>query len=203
MNVWTDEQLVEFLNYAKQYRYYIIILLAATCGLRRGEAIALRWEDVDLIKGTITVVQSYTRGERGHIFQEPKTKAGIRTIALPQMTIEALKKQKVLLAQDRLAAGAKYQDHGLVTQTKFGCPISPYYFESRWLDMLRKSEFPKIRFHDLRHTHASLLILKGINPKIVSERLGHASVGITLDRYSHTYGVDHKAAVEMDIMLQR
>ncbi|WP_374992123.1 site-specific integrase [Paenibacillus sp. LHD-38] len=180
----------------------MIILLAATCGLRRGEAIALRWEDVDLAKGTITIVQSYTRGEKGHIFQEPKTTAGIRAIALPQITIDALKKQKVLLAQDKLAAGAKYNDHGLVTQTKAGCPISPCYFESRWRDMLQKSGLPRIRYHDLRHTHASLLILKDINPKIVSERLGHSSVGITLDRYSHTYGVDYKAAEELNVILE-
>lgn len=179
----------------------MIILLAATCGLRRGEAIALRWEDVDLAKGTITIVQSYSRGERGHIFQKPKTKAGIRTIALPQITIDALKKQKVLLAQDKLAAGAKYQDHGLVTQTKIGCPVSPCYFESRWRDMLQKSELPKIRFQDLRHTHASLLLQQNVHPKVVSERLGHSSVSITLDRYSHTYGIDYKAAEEIDALL--
>ncbi|WP_053372906.1 site-specific integrase [Paenibacillus sp. FJAT-27812] len=179
----------------------MIILLAATCGLQRDEAIAFRWEDIDLAKGTITVVQSYTRGERGHIFQEPKTKAGIRTIALPQMTIEALKKQKVLLAQDKFAAGAKYQDHGLVTQTKFGFPVNPYYFESRWRDMLQKSGLPKIRYHDLRHTHASLLLQQNVHPKLVSERLGHSSIGITLGRYSHTYGVDYKAANELNHLL--
>ncbi len=200
-NVWTDEQLVQFLDYAKSYRYYMIILLAATCGLRRGEAIALRWIDVDLKAGTLTVNQSYTRGERGHIFQEPKTKAGIRTIALPQITLEALKRQKILLAQDKLAAGPKYNDHGLVSQTRYGCPINPYYFESRWLDLLRKSELPRIRFHDLRHTHASLLLKQNVHPKIVSERLGHSSVGITLDRYSHTYGIDYKAANELDSLL--
>ncbi|MEK3757848.1 tyrosine-type recombinase/integrase [Paenibacillus sp. FSL P4-0338] len=197
-NVWTDVELVTFLEYSKPYRYYMIILLAATCGLRRGEAIALRWEDVDFTKGTIKVAQSYVRGEKGHAFQEPKTKAGIRTIALPQMTIDALKHQKVLQAKDKLAAGVKYTDHGLVSQTKNGLPINPYYFEARWLDMLRKSGVKCIRFHDLRHTHASLLLLQNVHPKIVSERMGHSSVGITLDRYSHTYGVDYKAAQEIN-----
>ncbi|WP_337100493.1 tyrosine-type recombinase/integrase [Paenibacillus sp. YIM B09110] len=91
----------------------------------------------------------------------------------------------------------------MVTQTKFGCPVSPYYFESRWLDMLRKSGLPKIRFHDLRHTHASLLLQQNVHPKLVSERLGHSSIGITLDRYSHTYGVDYKAAMEMDEVLRQ
>jgi integrase len=156
MNVWTEEQLVQFPDYPKEYRYYMIILLAATCGLRRGEAIALRWEGVDFTKGTIAIKQSYTRGEKGHIFREPKTKAGVRTIALPQITIDALKRQRVLQAQDKLAAGAGYNDHGLVSQTKNGLPINPYCIEVRWLDMVRKSGLPKIRFHDLRHTHASL-----------------------------------------------
>lgn len=202
MNVWNEEQLVRFLDYAKPYRYYMIILLAATCGLRRGEAIALRWGDVDFSKGTITVKQSYTRGEKGYIFQEPKTKAGIRTIALPQMTIDALKRQRAIQAQDKLASGAGYNDHGLISQTKKGLPINPYYFEARWLDMVRKSGLPKIRFHDLRHTHASLLLKQNVHPKVVSERMGHSSVGITLDRYSHTYGVDYRAAEELDSVLK-
>ncbi|WP_322904827.1 tyrosine-type recombinase/integrase [Paenibacillus sp. SGZ-1009] len=202
-NVWTAEQLMKFLDYVKPYRYYMIILLAATCGLRRGEAIALRWEDVDLHAKTITVNQSYTNGEKGFIFQPPKTAAGIRTISLPDITVQALKKQKVIQAQDKLLAGPKYQDYGLVSQTKTGKPINPYYFEDRWLDMLAKSGLPKIRFHDLRHTHASLLLKQNVHPKIVSERLGHSSVGITLDRYSHTYSVDYGAAEEMDEVLGR
>ncbi len=121
--------------------------------------------------------------KRDIIFQPPKTQAGVRTIALPLILIDALKRQNILLTQDKLAAGADYKDHGLVSQTKNGSPVSPYYFEVRWLDMLRKSGWPKIRFHDLRQTHASLLLKMNVNPKIVSERLGHYSIGITLDRY--------------------
>ncbi|WP_172196664.1 tyrosine-type recombinase/integrase [Saccharibacillus qingshengii] len=199
--VWTNEELSQFLSYAKPYRYYMIILLAAACGLRRGEALALRWIDVDLEAKTLTVRQSYTRGEHGHAFHEPKTKAGIRTIAMPEIVVAAMKRQKALQAQDKLAAGPNYTDCGLVSQTKRGLPINPYYFEARWLDMLKKSGMPKIRFHDLRHTHASLLLKQNVHPKIVSERLGHSSVGITLDRYSHTYGIDYKAAKEMDSLL--
>lgn len=118
------------------------------------------------------VVQSYTRGERGYMFQEPKTKAGIRTISLPKMTIDALKNQKIEQAKDKLIAGGKYDDSGLVSQTKNGFPINPSYFETRWLDMLKKSGLPKIRFHDLRHTHTSLLLKQNVHPKVVSERLG-------------------------------
>lgn len=199
--VWTSEQLTQFLQYTEPYRYHMIILLAATCGLRRGEAIALRWEDIDLKARTLTVKQSYTRGEKGHIFQEPKTASGIRTMAIPDVTMTALKKQKVLQAEDKLASGPKYNDHGLISQTKHGLPISPYYFEARWLDLLRRSGLPKIRFHDLRHTHASLLLKQNVHPKIVSERMGHSSVGITLDRYSHTHGVDYGAAERLNDLL--
>jgi integrase len=122
-------------------------------------------------------------------------------MAIPDVTMTALKKQKVLQAEDKLASGPKYNDHGLISQTKHGLPISPYYFEARWLDLLRRSGLPKIRFHDLRHTHASLLLKQNVHPKIVSERMGHSSVGITLDRYSHTYGVDYGAAERLDDLL--
>lgn len=99
-------------------------------------------------------------------------------------------------------AGKQYDDHGLVSQTKNGFPINPSYFETCWLDMLKKPGLPKIRFHDLSHTHASLLLKQNIHRKIVSERLGHSSVGITLDRYSHTYGVNYGVAEEMDEVLR-
>jgi len=120
---------------------------------------------------------------------------------MPGIVVAAMKQQKILQAQDKLAAGQNYKDFGLVSQTKRGLPINPYYFERRWLDMLRKSGLPKIRFHDLRHKHASLLLKQKVHLKIVSERLGHSSVGITLDRYSHTYGIDYKAAEEIDEVL--
>ncbi|CAM4051426.1 site-specific integrase [Saccharibacillus endophyticus] len=120
---------------------------------------------------------------------------------MPEIVVAAMKRQKALQAQDKLAAGPNYKDFGLVSQTKRGLPINPYYFETRWLDMLKKSGLPKIRFHDLRHTHASLLLKQNVHPKIVSERLGHSSVGITLDRYSHTYGIDYEAARRFDKLL--
>jgi hypothetical protein len=94
------------------------------------------------------VRRSYTRGLVGHIFQEPKTAAGIRTIVLPQQTVEALNKHRLVLEEDRRKAeknGTEYNDHGLVVQTRNGFPVSPYFLEARWLDLLRKSGLPKIR----------------------------------------------------------
>jgi integrase len=121
----------------------MIILLASTCGLRRGEAIALRWEGVELKARTLTVKQSYTRGEKGHIFQEPKTAAGIRTMAIPDVTMTALKKQKVLQAEDKLASGPKYNDHGLISQTKHGLPIVLIILKHVGLICLGGQDFPK------------------------------------------------------------
>ncbi|MNC15942.1 Transposase [compost metagenome] len=166
----------------------------------------MRWEDVDLKAGQVTVRRSYTRGDVGHIFQEPKTKAGIRSIVLPQQTTDALKKQRLVLDDDRKKAakkGTEYNDYGLVAQTKNGYPVNPYYLESRWLDFMRKSGLPKIRFHDLRHTHASLLLKAGVHPKVVTERLGHSSITITLDRYSHLFPtMQQEAAEKLNVILE-
>ncbi|MDF9839068.1 MULTISPECIES: site-specific integrase [unclassified Paenibacillus] len=204
--VWNEEELMEFLEFTKDSRYYIIFLLAATTGMRRGEVLALRWEDVDLKAGKVTVRRSYTRGVVGHIFQEPKTKAGIRSIVLPQQTTDALKKQRLLLEDDRKKAtkkGTEYNDYGLVAQTKNGYPVNPYYLESRWLDFIRNSGLPRIRFHDLRHTHASLLLKAGVHPKVVTERLGHSSITITLDRYSHLFPtMQQEAAEKLDDLMK-
>ena len=205
MKTWTEDEVVRFLDFTKNSRYHIVFLLAVTTGMRRGELLALRWEDVDLKLGRLCVRRSYTRGLVGHIFQEPKTAAGIRTIALPQQTVEALKKQKAVLDEDRAKAeeaGATYNDHGLVVQTRNGFPVGPYYLEGRWLDLLRKSGLPKIRLHDLRHTHASLLLKANVHPKVVSERLGHSSVVITLDKYSHLFPtLQQEAAEKLDELL--
>jgi integrase len=196
---------MQFLAFTKSSRYYIIFLLAATTGMRRGEVLAVKWEDIDLTTGRLSVRRSYTRGLVGHIFQEPKTAAGIRTIVLPQQTVEALKKHRLVLEQDKQKmekAGTEYNDHGLVVQTRNGFPVSPYFLKARWLDLLRKSGLPKIRLHNLRYTHASLLLLAGVHPKAVSERLGHSSITITLDRYSHLFPtLQQEAAEKLDELL--
>jgi integrase len=111
----------------------------------------------------------------------------------------------IMLEQDKLKAekaGTEYNDHGLVVQTRNGFPVSPYFLEARWLDLLRKSGLPKIRLHDLRHTHASLLLKAGVHPKVVTERLGHSSITITLDRYSHLFPtLQQEAAEKLDELL--
>lgn len=203
--VWNEEELGQFLIFTKSSRYYIIFLLAATTGMRRGEILGLKWADIDLEKRKLSVRRSYTQGDKGYIFQEPKTASGIRTIVLSQMTVNALQQQKQMLEDDRKKleqAGMEYKDYGMVAQTRNGMPINPSFLESRWRDLLQKSGLPQLRLHDLRHTHASLLLKAGIHPKAVSERLGHSSIMITLDRYTHLFpSLQEDAAQQLDSML--
>lgn len=202
MKVWTEEQLICFLEQVKSTRYYVYFLLAATTGMRRGEVLGLRWEDIDFDTAKLTVRRSLSRGYKGHTIQELKTAAGIRTVTLPQQTVAALRKHKLHQAKEKLAAGAGYEDAGFVAMTTFGTLMKPQQLEEAWYKALKQSELPKIRFHDLRHGHASLLLKAGIHIKIISERLGHSNITITLNTYSHLLpGMQQEAAEKMDELL--
>lgn len=187
--VWNEQQLKIFLDTAKDDQYYTAFELAASTGMRQSEILALRRVDVDLRTKTASVRQAYTITEAGHDFDDTKNDSSIRSIALFANTVQLLEahfqKQAKEMSENKL-----YKDSGLVIQTSVGTPVSPrnlmrnYY---RILDKILEKylDFPKIRFHDLRHTHATLLLKAGIHPKIVQERLGHSSINVTLDTYSH------------------
>lgn len=122
-----------------------------------------------------------------------------------RQTLEAFKTYRLVLEEDQKKTrmnGTEYKDYGLVVQTKSGYPVNPYFLESRWIVLVRESGLLKIRFHDLRHTHASLLLKAGVHPKVVTERLGHSSITITLDRYSHLFPtMQQEAAEKLDELL--
>lgn len=202
MRVWNEEQLTQFFREFQNPRYHTFFFLAATTGMRRGELLGLKWEDIDFENGKLSVRRAYVRGYKGYIFQEPKTAAGIRTIALSKQTLAALKRHRIWQLEDRLAA-PYFKDHGLVFCQRNGNPLTPQQVEGVWYHFFRKSNLPYIRIHDLRHTHASLLLKAGVHPKVVSERLGHSSVTITLDRYSHLLpGLQEAAATKFDELVQ-
>ena len=117
-------------------------------------------------------------------------------MAVSEPILEALARHRELQDEEKQKAGDAYQDHGLVLQTELGTPLTPGKIDVEWSSLLRKCDVPKIRFHDLRHTHATLLLKQGVHPKIVSERLGHANIGITLDIYSHVLPNLQQNAVE-------
>lgn len=202
MRVWDETQLAQFFQEFTNERYHTFFLVAATTGMRRGEVLGLKWEDIDFEKKKLSVRRAYVRGYKGYMFQEPKTSAGARTIALPEQTVTALKHHRRWQLADRLAT-REYENHDLVFCKRDGGPLTPQQVEGVWYYFFRKSSLPRIRIHDLRHTHASLLLKAGVHPKVVSERLGHSSITITLDRYSHLLpGLQEAAAAKFDEIVQ-
>lgn len=177
---------------------HIVILLALSTGMRLGEVFGLKWDCVDLERGIIHVKRHLTTTKKGQIFQEPKTMRSKRQIPIPANVVKELRKYKKWQEWQMHLMGDKYKDEGLVITNQTGGPYAMSNFTRR---IFKKKLLPAaeidntFRFHDLRHTHATLLLLKGVNPKIVSERLGHSSVTITLDTYSHLLPNMQDAAV--------
>jgi integrase len=188
MQVWSGGQLQQFLAAHKSHPHYMAWLLAATTGMRRSELLGLRWEDVDLDRGRLSVTQVLTcYGSKSNMrFTAPKTSSSRRQVALDPATVQALR-------QHRLQVFSR--SGGLVFTEADGSPVYPQTFGLQFAAAVRKSGLPYIRFHDLRHTHATLALQAGVNPKVVQERLGHRSIAITLDTYSHvTEGLQEDAA---------
>lgn len=168
-------------------------------GLRRGELLALKWDDIDFINKTLTVDESLAVDEATCkiIFKSPKSESGNRIISLSDQPIAMLKKHKIQQNEQKLKLGKAYEDNNLVFCREDGQPIHPSTF-SRWFtDLIRSSDLPAVRFHDLRHTNATIMLMNlKIPAKVVSERLGHSNISITLDTYSHVLQDAQKEAAE-------
>lgn len=202
MQVLTAEQIDRLLEAAKGTPLHMPILLAVATRMRRGEILALRWQDVDLDAGTISVCRSLEQTKAGLSFKEPKTARSRRVVVLPTFAVEALRRHRVQQVEHRLQFGPAYQDHGLVCALDHGAPAA-YRLSSDWPALLEKAGLPHVRFHDLRHSHATMLLAQGVHPKIVSERLGHSAIGITLDTYSHVLpAMQQEAAAKLDSLFK-
>ncbi len=184
--VLDPEGVRRLLEAARHRRMYIAILLAVATGMRRGEILALRWEDVDLEAGRIHVRQTLVKTKDGLRFTDPKTRRSARVIRIGPAVVQALRRHKAQQAEEKLRLGPAYQDHGLVVARQDGHPYSPAEFSRTFTELARQAGFPHLRLHDLRHTHATLLLREGTPIKAVSDRLGHASAAFTLDTYGHT-----------------
>jgi integrase len=154
-------------------------------GMRRGEVCGLCWDDVDLEAGRLAVRRALIPHGSGVIISEPKTAKGRRSIALDPGTVEALKTQAQRQLADQGEKGAAWSDSGYVFTKESGEPWHPQMVSRAFHQALVAAKLPEIRLHDLRHTHATLALRAGVHPKVVSERLGHATIAITLDTYSH------------------
>ena len=203
MHALDERATAKLLGAAEDTRLALPVLLAVTTGLRRGEILGLRWRDVDFQGGILAVRQSLEQTRGGLTFKQPKTAKGRRVVVLPSLALEALRQHKAKQATVKLALGPAYDDHDLVCARDDGKPWPPDAFSTAFVGLVRKAGIARTRFHDLRHTHATQLLRQGVHPKIVSERLGHATVGITLDVYSHVLpGMQEEAAARTDAALR-
>jgi integrase len=208
------EEVHQFLTAVKDDRLFAAMFLELGTGVRRGELLGLRWQDLDLEAGVLHVRQTLVRvgnheaaagGRRTRlIFQEPKTEQSRRTIPIPEEIIEALRRHKARQAQERLLMGEAYEDHGLVFCQANGLPIDPRNFTRAFERLLQQAGIPRIRFHDGRHTFATLMLELGEAPKTVQTMLGHTKIDTTLDIYSHvSLDLERKASARLNAVLRQ
>ncbi|MEC1697730.1 site-specific integrase [Schinkia azotoformans] len=184
MNFWNVDEVKQFLSVAKDERNYIVFHLALTTGMRQCEILGLTWDNVDLKKGLIYVRQQLLRNTKK--FSTLKTKASNRNIAISDETIAILKSHKKRIAEERLMSDSNYTEMNLVCPTSNGTPYLTGNITKIFKRLIKKADVKEIRFHDLRHSFASLLLThQNTNPKIIAEMLGHSNVRTTLDTYSH------------------
>ncbi len=170
------EQVRALFEAARGERLEALYTLAVTAGLRRGELLGLKWEDLDLEAGTLEVRRSLSDARSGRAFIPPKSGKG-RQIRLARSATTALRSHRKRQTEQRLRAGATWRDHGLVFATTVGTPLdAPNIVNRHFKPLLKRSGLPDIRWHDLRHTYATLLLAKGVHPKYVQTSLGHASI---------------------------
>ena len=181
----TDETR-RLLDAAAEDRLEALYVLAVHTGMRQGEMLALRWQDVDIENAVLSVRRTLTRRGGKVAFGEPKTKKSRRSIRLTPQAVDALRAHLERQLRDMEILGDHYQDQGLIFTTDTGAPINPSNLRQRsFTPLLKRAGLPHMRFHDLRHTCATLLLSRGVHPKFVQELLGHATIAITLDTYSH------------------
>ena len=198
----SPEEAKRLLHAAKGDRLEALYVLALTTGMREGELLGLRWSDIDFDSDVLAVRQQVQRVRGQWLFSEPKTAKGRRVITLPESAVGALKRHRARQSEVRLEAPI-WDDHDLVFPNGVGRPIGKWNLLRRsFVPLLERAGLPRIRFHDLRHTAATLLLSLGEHPKVVQERLGHSTIAMTMDIYSHVMPtLQRQAADRLDTLL--
>ena len=188
------------LDMAEGTQYYALIFTALYSGLRRGELLGLRWCDVNLLMSTISVNQSLQRLSGGAFsVREPKSASSRRLVPMPPSLAILLRQEKEHQVEQRNIVGSVIKENDLVFAYPNGSPLDPSTVSHTFAKIARKAGLANIRFHDLRHAHASLMLLTGADPKVISERLGHSSIAITMDIYAHILpGLQEEAAIRFE-----
>ena len=203
MHTLNEDDIQTLLEAAKPTPYYPFFYMALFTGMRRSELLALRWSDVDLLLCQVHITRTLHHLQNGEIvFGAPKTDKGRRMVSLTPSTALVLRAHREKQEATRLMLGGTLQDDDLIFSDFSGKPFLPNAVTHAWIKLVRRNGLKGIRLHDCRHTHASLLLKAGVHPKIVQERLGHASIQITLDTYSHVApGLQEAAAARFDALV--
>jgi integrase len=182
---FTREEAHQFLAAVKGDRMEALYTVALTMGLRQGEALGLRWRDVDLDMGSIRVNKQLQRIDRKYQLTELKTSRSRRTLVVPSAILGSLRQHKEGQDAERLAAGDAWRDTDLVFARRWGYPLSAGVVTHRFQELLERIGLPRRRFHDLRHSCATLLLAQGVSPRVVMEVLGHSQISLTMNTYTH------------------
>ena len=188
---FTAEQVQRFLAASRGHKWEALFTLALATGMRQGELLGLKWQDINFATGTLQVRRVLTRipregpGVRVFREEEPKTEKSRRSITIASMALEALRQHRVRQLETKLRAGPLWQDHDYVFCTLTGTYLRPNHVVDEFKKLLKKAGLPGIRFHDLRHSAATLLLSLGVHAKVVQEMLGHTQISMTMDIYSH------------------
>jgi integrase len=202
MQVLDADGTAELIEAARGTAMFVPILLGVLCGLRRGEVVALRWRSVDLAQGQLAVVASTEQTEQG--VREKETKSGKgRMLALPSLIVDELRQHRLRQAEGLLRFGVRLTDDHHVVTREDGLPLQPRSLTHAFIKFIRRHGLRHIRLHDLRHSHATHMLAAGVHPKIAQERLGHSSVSVTIDLYSHVLpGLQAEAVNRVDATLR-
>jgi integrase len=204
MRVWSPDELAEFLASIEGNRNEALFRLMAMTGIRRGELVALRWSDVELAGHRLTVNQAANVIDGEELVAVPKTRRNRRVIDLDPDTVVMLQRHRARQREQFLMLGVSATASDRVFTNEIGEPLRPNSVGQAFRRLADAAELPVIRLHDLRHTHASHLLMAGVNVKVVSERLGHSSVSFTLDTYGHVMpGQQAEAAAAAAALVNR
>jgi integrase len=192
----------ELLEAARGDRLEAIYTVALALGMRQGEILGLRWDDVDLDAGKIRVRNSLQRLGPGWELVEPKSARSRRTMAMPAIVTAALRAHRIRQLEERVWAGSRWQEHGFVFTSTIGTPLNGSNVTHRFQLLLESAGLPRQRFHDLRHASATLLLAQGVSARVVMEILGHSQIALTMNTYSHVAPeLQRDAADRMDSIL--
>jgi integrase len=200
----TPDEARSFLAAVRGHRLEALFSVALALGLRQGEALGLRWEDIDFTAGTLRISHQLQRIDSKLTLVPPKTEKSRRTLVMPTMIVERLREHEKRQVAEKLWAGSKWQESGLVFANRVGQPTQARRVIEQFHDALAHAGLRRVRFHDLRHSCATLLLVQGVSPRVVMEVLGHSEIALTMNAYSHVVPeLQREAARQMQAILER